>query len=121
MRIKELGEEGERLAEKFLRRNRYKILARNYRCPLGEIDIIARDGETIAFVEIKGRRSRRFGSALEAVTASKQKRIARVAAHYLAAFRLNDSYARFDVVGIRWSVKGKPEIILVKDAFRLSH
>jgi putative endonuclease len=117
---KELGERGERLAEKFLKKNGYRIAARNYRCPLGEIDLIARDGDTIVFVEIKGKSSRRFGSAAGAVTAAKQRRLARVASHYLSTFKLHDSYVRFDVVGIHWVGTGRPEIELVKDAFRLS-
>ncbi len=120
MRRKKLGREGERLAEEFLRKRGYKILARNYRYPFGEIDLIARDGKTIAFIEIKGRSSQYFGSALEAVTTRKQKRIARVAAQYLATFKLDNIRARFDVVGIHWATEGKPEVVLIKDAFRLS-
>jgi putative endonuclease len=120
VRRKELGERGERLAEKYLKKNGYRIVARNYRCPLGEIDLIVRDGDTIVFVEIKGKSSHRFGSAAEAVTAAKQRRLARVASHYLSTFKLHDSYVRFDVVGIHWAGTGRPEIGLVKDAFRLS-
>ncbi|MCX6356506.1 MAG: YraN family protein [Candidatus Aureabacteria bacterium] len=114
-----LGSRGERVAESFLRAQGYRILARNYRCRHGEIDLIAMDGEVLAFVEIKGRRGNRFGSPFEAVTAEKQRRIARVAQHYLLACRMQRARARFDVVGIRWGRTDGHECALVKDAFRL--
>lgn len=116
---KRLGDRGEKAAEAFLRRKGYSIISRSYRCPLGEIDLVARDGETIVFVEVKGRRTARFGSGLEAVTRAKQRRIARVAAHYLVRFGLSTAKTRFDVVGIRWGTDGSPECIAVRDAFRL--
>lgn len=118
MRRGELGAEGERLAERFLRRRGYRILARNYRCSRGEIDLIARDGATIVFVEVKGKSSEEFGSPLEAVTARKRKRLALVANYYLTAFKLHHLQTRFDVVGIRWVMGGEPSIALVRDAFR---
>ena len=113
-----LGEEGERLAERFLRGQGYRILARNYRCACGEIDLIARDGTTIAFVEVKGKSTGRFGSPLEAVTARKRQRLALVANHYLTACKLHHLRTRFDVVGIRWTTGGAPRVMLVRDAFR---
>ena len=119
-KMKKLGDEGERLAERFLRRHGYKILARNYRCHFGEIDIIARDGEIIAFVEVKARSSKQYGSAFEAITAGKMQRLARVARHYLAVCGLDNAFTRFDVVGIQWDADGMPESSLIKDAFRLT-
>lgn len=118
MRNKRLGERGEDLAERFLRGSGYRILARNYRCPRGEIDLIARDGEIIVFVEIKGRSSGRFGSPLDAITPVKRRRLAMTAQHYLAACSLTRARTRFDVVGIRWA-EGDGECTLVRDAFRL--
>ena len=117
----ELGPEGERLAERFLRKRGYRILARNYRCSCGEIDLIARDGETVVFVEVKGKSGGEFGSPLEAVTARKRQRLALVANYYLTAFKLHHLRTRFDVVGIRWVAGGEPGIVLVRDAFRTSN
>jgi len=116
---KRLGDRGEDLAARFLRGNGYRILARNYRCPRGEIDLIARDGEIVVFVEIKGRSTRRFGSPLEAITPVKRRRIAVTAHHYLSACSMRLARTRFDVVGIRWMSGGGGECTLVRDAFRL--
>jgi putative endonuclease len=113
-----LGGEGEKLAERFLRGQGYRILARNYRCSCGEIDLIARDGETVAFIEVKGKSTRRFGSPLEAVTARKRQRLVLVASHYLTACKLHHLRTRFDVVGIRWTMGGEPRVVLIRDAFR---
>jgi putative endonuclease len=99
---KVLGAEGERAAEKYLRRQKYTILERNYRCPLGEIDLIALDGKTVVFVEVKTRTGERHGSPLEAVDARKQRQIARVAQSFLLRHRLQNRDARFDVVGVSW-------------------
>ncbi|MDD5557408.1 MAG: YraN family protein [bacterium] len=114
-----LGERGEEIAGELLRRRGYRILARNYRCPRGEIDLIARDRDVIVFVEVKGRGSGRFGSPLEAVTPRKRRRLAAAALHYLASCGLLRARTRFDVVGIRWGPGGAPEIALARDAFRL--
>lgn len=121
MRRYELGPEGERLAERFLRKQGYRILARNYRCSCGEIDLIALDGETVVFVEVKAKSGGGFGPPLEAVTARKRKRLVLVANYYLTAFKLHHLSTRFDVVGIRWAEGGEPGIVLVRDAFRTSN
>lgn len=118
MRNKRLGDRGEELAARFLRGRGYRILARNYRCQFGEVDLVAREGESVVFVEIKGKRSARFGSPLDAVTAVKRRRLARAAQHYLATCSLSRVRARFDVVGIRWEPGGDGECTLVRDAFR---
>jgi len=114
-----LGKEGERVAERYLRHKGYKILARNYRCPQGEIDLVVGDSGTLVFVEIKGRTTRLFGAPLEAVTAWKKKRLALVANHFLTSCKLHHLPSRFDVVGVRWPDGGRPELVHVKDAFRL--
>jgi putative endonuclease len=111
-----LGAEGERAAEKLLRRQRYTILARNYRCPLGEVDLIALDHGTVVFIEVKTRTQAGFGSPLEAVDARKQRQIQRAAQHYMTANRLHDRDARFDVVGVWWD-NGRVQCELVKNAF----
>jgi putative endonuclease len=117
-RRKVLGAEGERAAEKYLRRQKYTILERNYRCPLGEIDLIALDGKTVVFIEVKTRTGERHGGPLEAVDARKQRQIGRVAQSYLLRHRLQNRTARFDVVGVSWDGTG---IVceLVRNAFDL--
>lgn len=111
-----LGTEGEHAAEKFLRRQRYTIIERNYRCALGEVDLIALDRSTIVFVEVKTRTQPGFGSPLEAVDARKQRQIQRAAQHYLTKKRLHDRNARFDVVGVWWE-NDRPRCELIKNAF----
>jgi putative endonuclease len=113
-----LGAEGERAAEKFLRRQRYTIVARNYRRRVGEVDLIALDGATVVFIEVKTRTQPGFGSPLEAVDRRKQRQIQRAAQQYLSENRLNDRDARFDVVGVWWD-NGRVRCELVKNAFEV--
>ena len=113
-----LGALAEKKAEEFLKNSGYKILHRNYRTKLGEVDIIAKDKDTICFIEVKCRKSSRFGSALEAVSGLKQKQISKVAVSFLKDKHLLDKKARFDVVALDYSgPQGK--INLIKDAFEL--
>ena len=100
MQRQALGIQGENLAVAELERRGYAILARRYRTRHGEIDIVARDGETVVFVEVKAKDTAEFGSAAEAVGARKQKRIVSMAVDYLARNRLTNSPCRFDVVAI---------------------
>jgi putative endonuclease len=95
-----LGETGENLACRELERRGYTIVARRYRRRGGEIDIIARDGQTIVFVEVKARAGRAFGGGEEAVTWLKRRRITQLAIEYLARHRLGHCPCRFDVVTI---------------------
>ncbi len=111
-----LGAEGERAAEKFLRRQRYTIVERNYRCSSGEVDLIALDHSTVVFVEVKTRTQPGFGSPLEAVDLRKQRQVQRAAQQYLSEKRLHDRDARFDVVGVWWE-NGQVRCELVRDAF----
>jgi len=116
----QFGKTVESIAAGQLRKQGYKILAQNYRTPLGEIDIIARDRDVIVFIEVKARRSGRFGNAKHAVTLKKQKKIARVAFSYLKAIKQPDARARFDVVAVDTKKKdGSMEII--KNAFDLPY
>ena len=100
----ELGKTGEDLAVDALASRGYAILDRRYRTRHGEIDIVARDGETIVFVEVKAKDTAEFGSAAEAVDARKQRRIASMAVDYLARNRLTKRPCRFDVVAIDGAV-----------------
>ena len=115
----ESGKNGEELAALLLRENGYKIIARNYKTKLGEIDIIAKDKDTLCFVEVKLRNSDKFGLAQEAVLKSKQMHIAKTALNYLKENNLLDAKARFDVVAITYLEKDKPCLDLIKDAFEL--
>ncbi|MBI3866405.1 MAG: YraN family protein [Planctomycetia bacterium] len=113
-----LGDEGERLAARFLRRMGYKILARRYRTPLGELDLIARDGSCIVFVEVKTRRSESAGLPYEAVDGFKQAQLTRLALAFLKRHRLLERSARFDVVSIVWEgASAEPRIVHYKNAF----
>lgn len=114
-----LGKTGESLAEVFLIENGYKILRRNYNTKLGEVDIIAEERGTICFIEVKSRSNNRFGSAKEAVSLAKQRKIGRVAFIFLKENNYLRKKARFDVVSIDFSIK-EPNIDLIKDAFKLN-
>lgn len=94
---------GESLAAKHLKARGCRILARNYRARRGEIDLIARDGEFVVFVEVKTRRSLKFGLPQAAVTWQKQRQISKVALAYLQAQNLLDAPCRFDVIAIHLS------------------
>jgi putative endonuclease len=100
MQRQELGKSGENLAVEELERRGYAILDRRYRTRHGEIDIVAKDGETIVFVEVKVRITAERGTAAEAVTSAKQRRLVWMATDYLARKRLTDRPCRFDVVAI---------------------
>jgi putative endonuclease len=95
-----LGKTGEDLAVEELERKGYAILARRYRTRHGEIDIVARDGDTTVFVEVKVRVTGECGTAAEAVTPAKQRRLASMAVDFLARNRLMDRPCRFDVVAV---------------------
>jgi putative endonuclease len=113
-----LGKLGEDLACRELTRRGYEILARRYRTRAGEIDIIAMDGPTIVFIEVKARAGGAFGGAAAAVTAWKQRRIAMMAADYLARRRATACRCRFDVVAIDFA-DGKMCIEVYPNAFAL--
>ncbi|GBE41847.1 MAG TPA: YraN family protein [Nitrospirae bacterium] len=112
-----LGQHGEELAVKFLREKGYKIKIRNYKTRIGEIDIIAGDGDTLVFIEVKTRESLEYGHPFEAVNARKRKKIANVAMLYLKRFEELPP-CRFDIVSI-YINNGIPECELIKDAFEV--
>lgn len=111
-----LGECGEDLACRELRQRGYVILDRRYRTRFGEIDIVARDSDVLVFVEVKARVGDRFGAAAAGVTGWKRRRIARMAADYLARHGLSDLPCRFDVVAIDIG-GGQLRVEVYQDAF----
>ena len=115
-----LGRLGEDLARKRLKKLGYKILKTNYRCPLGEIDLIALDGDAIVFVEIKTRKDTSLSQAKEAINKRKQSQLSKSALFYMKSNNLWKSKARFDVVAVRLC-DGKKEIEVIKDAFELAY
>ena len=114
------GAWGETLAAKYLQKKRYKILATNYRCRFGEIDLIAADRKHLVFVEVKLRKSDKFANAFEYVDRHKQNRIRTTAELYLSEFP-TDLQPRFDVIEI-YAPEGtntlRPKIYHLEDAFR---
>jgi len=111
-----LGELGETLACDELRRRGYAILERRYRTRYGEIDIVARHGDVLVFVEVKARVGDAFGTGAAAVTGQKQRRVARMAADFLARRRLQDRPCRFDVVSVAMGLE-RPRIDVFVGAF----
>jgi len=111
-----LGKAGEDLACRELRRRGCAILARRFRTRLGEIDIVARDGETIVFVEVKARAGNAWGGPAEAVTPAKQRRLVRMAVDYLARARDHERPCRFDVVAITMGGE-RPRVTWYPNAF----
>lgn len=95
-----LGNKGEKLACRYLRRKGYKILENNYRCNIGEIDIVARKDECLVFVEVKTRSNKEFGEPFEAVTSYKQERLRRLAESYIVSKPKNKLNSRFDVISL---------------------
>ena len=114
-----LGKIGEDLACRELERRGYAIVARRYRRRGGELDIVARDGPTIVFVEVKTRDGRLFGGGAEAVTGLKRRRIVQLALDYLMRHRLSECPCRFDVVSIQLEA-GRPVIEIYRNAFGVS-
>ena len=97
---KNFGNTGEQIAEKFLRLRGLEILAKNFHAREGEVDIVARDGETIIFVEVKARRNQKFGSAIEAVDERKLEKISAAGERFLQKNSLENSAWRVDVIAI---------------------
>lgn len=110
------GAAGEEAAEGFLRMSGYRIVARNVRTKVGEIDIVALDGETLCFIEIKARATAEYGRAIEAVGPHKQRRLAKAALLFLAKNR-SQRACRFDVLGLDRGRDGAWSFTLVKNAF----
>ncbi len=116
-----LGIYGEDIAVKYLEAKGYAILTTNYRCKMGEIDIIAADGNTIVFIEVKTRSTDKYGQPREFVNHSKQNKIIKTALHYIVNKNLTDYMSRFDIVDILVDKNGRSNnITLIKNAFEYS-
>jgi putative endonuclease len=113
-----LGKSGENYACLELERRGYAILDRRYRTRAGEIDVVARDGETLVFIEVKARRSGRFGPPSEAVGPQKRDKLMRMASSYIFAKRLGNARCRFDVVSVTFGTGERlPRVEVFKGAF----
>jgi putative endonuclease len=110
-----VGRQGEQLAERFLKRQGFRIVARNFRAAGAEIDLVAMDDETLVFIEVKRRIGTFAGTPGEAVDAHKQEQIRRAAGIFVGRYRAGEHRMRFDVVAISGS--GRPQIEHLKDAF----
>ena len=114
---KAIGRKGEDLAADLCREKKYRIIETNYRTPFGEIDIIAKDGDVIVFIEVKTRSGDGFGAPFEAVTYRKRQKIKKVAMGYLKRFR-EEVPCRFDVISISGK-NGRNSVEHIRDAFEV--
>lgn len=114
-----LGPRGERIAARTLKRAGYRIIERNYRSKPGEIDLIALDGDTLVFVEVKTRTSADAADPQDAVNRAKQRQLGRVARYYVQAKSAHHRPCRFDVVTVVLSEEGKPTVEHFINAFEL--
>lgn len=114
--LTEKGKQAEQLAKAFLEDRGYRILIQNFRSPWGEIDLIARQGKFLVFVEVRSRTDATLGKAEETITFPKQRRLTKTAQAYLAKHPTHLE-TRFDVVAIHWQPTGVPQITLFPDAF----
>lgn len=120
-----LGPRGEKLAVRFLKRRGMKVLARNYRCPSGEADLIVLDAstrkqlgaDTIAVVEVKTRSTDHYADPEARVDRTKQRKLRKIARHYVAARGAEDLNVRFDIVSLLVPEDGPPRIKYIPDAF----
>lgn len=110
------GKEGEKIAAAFLKKNGYRIIEINFRCPIGEIDIVAKEKDDLVFVEVKTRKSIELGYPEQAVGIRKQKKMSQLALWYLQKRKIADTNARFDVVAVTL-IPENNEVKLIKNAF----
>jgi len=120
MQKKEVGKKGEEIALQFLKKRGYRLIEKNYVCKMGEVDIIAKEKDTLVFVEVKTRRSTLFGPPQLAVNPAKQMQLSKVALNFLKEKKLGDVKSRFDVVAVLLKPKGE-EIELIRNAFDLKY
>ncbi len=114
------GQEGESAAEQYLRHKGYRIVARNLRSSLGELDLVAEDGQVLVFVEVKARRTDAFGGAIHAVHQWKQEKLIQLAAQYLARHHIKGRLCRFDVVLLQGTDAVASQIEHIQNAFEVS-
>lgn len=113
---RKIGDAGETVAENFLRQQGYAVIEKNFYYQHGEIDIIAKEGDTLVFIEVKSRRSERFGAPEESVTPKKQELLRRTAEGYVSSKNLPNMECRFDVVSVLMK-DGKAECRILKNCF----
>lgn len=116
---KSLGDLGEQLAAKYLKKHGYRLIERNYFTPVGELDIVARERDVLCFVEVKTRTDQTYGSGFDAVGPAKRRHIGRAALIYLKRNRIKFSElkVRFDIIFIELPDNGSPSYHLEKNAF----
>jgi putative endonuclease len=117
---KGIGDRGEELAASFLEKHGIRVVERNFRCKGGEVDIVARDGNTVVFVEVKTRRNLAYGVPQLAITPFKQRQISKAALTWLAKKRQHNAPARFDVIAILLESEHTFSIEHIRDAFELA-
>jgi len=108
------------MASAYLTECGYRVLERNFSCKAGEIDIIAIQGDTVVFIEVKSRSSVKYGQPSEAVSIPKQRKIVKTALYYMQKNKLLDYMCRFDVIEILFDEENNQQINLIKDAFQYS-
>jgi putative endonuclease len=113
----QFGRDGERLAERLLRKSGLKTVARHFNTPVGELDLVMRDGDALVFVEVKTRRDRKYADPEDAVTREKRRRMVRTARWYIEHTGWGDRPCRFDVVTAIVPVEGPPQLEHFADAF----
>ena len=113
-----LGSRGERAAARHLRKRGYRIITRNYRCPVGEIDLISTDGDTVVFVEVKTRSSDEAEDPVDTVRPAKWARVERAARYFLMQRARGDYPCRFDVIVVVWPPRGSPRFEHFEDAYQ---
>jgi len=117
MKRRDTGILGEKLARDFLRKRGYRILEANYRCPGGEVDLIAEHKDYLVFIEVRTKRSRDFGTPEESITQTKMERLRTVASYYRQTHHNLPQLWRIDVVAVELNQKGKPlRMELIEDA-----
>lgn len=115
-----LGDRGEIVAAAYLVKSGYKILEKNFRCALGEIDIVAEKSGRLYFAEVKTRTSDRFGRPEESVHEIKQRKIIKLAEWYLKAHKIQDRPISFLVAAVDWSGPQEPSVRIIENAFQAS-
>lgn len=113
------GQEGEETAARYLQQKGYRIVAKNLRSSLGELDLVAEDGSVLVFIEVKARQTDEFGGAIYAVHRQKQQKLIRLASQYLARHHLTGRTCRFDVVLLQGPMSADSQIDHIKNAFEV--
>ena len=117
---RDFGYWGEQIAADFLKKQGYQIVSRNFRCPYGEIDLIAKEKDIWCFIEVQTIKTKSYGYGFDSVTLTKQKHIIKVAQYYLGQLALYEAPARFDVISIDYGSAADYQIQLIRNAAYMS-